>query len=218
MTSLSRRDQQRSQLRREILDAASAAFANKGYEQLSMRKLAAQLACSPGTLYLYFRDKDELLHAVVEGSFAELLKGLRAIPDDGDPVGLLKTKLRAYIEFGLRNPNHYKCAFVLPPGQDRKRPYKPHPAFDELVQALRRCVESGLLPEADLATTSQVVWSCIHGLTSLLIARPAFPWVDREKLIDELIETATAGIAFRAVTASKREGGRNGSSRSRSRK
>jgi len=181
-----------------------------------MRKLAAGLECSPGTLYLYFRDKDELLHAVVEESFAELLKTLRAVPNEGDPIRHLKTKLRAYIEFGLRNPNHYKCAFVLPSESNGDRPYRPHPAFEELVQGLRACVESGLLPEVNLETTSQVVWSCIHGLTALLIARPAFPWVLKDRLIDELIETATVGIARPAAT--REEGGDHGHSRAGARK
>jgi AcrR family transcriptional regulator len=216
MTSPSRRILQRLHLRHAILEAASAAFADKGYERLSMRKLAAELECSPGTLYLYFRDKDELLRAVVEESFADLLKTLRAIPDEGDPVRHLKMKLRAYIEFGLRNPNHYKCAFVLPPPDNGERPYKPHPAFDELVQGLRTCVKAGLLSEMDLEMTSQVVWSCIHGLTALLIARPAFPWVLKDKLIDGLIETATAGLV--RPVATKTEGERHGISRTRTRK
>jgi hypothetical protein len=68
----------------------------------------------------------------------------------------------------------------------------------------------------DLEMTSQVVWSCIHGLTALLIARPAFPWVLKDKLIDGLIETATAGLV--RPVATKTEGERHGISRTRTRK
>lgn len=215
MVTSPRRLQQRLRLRRDILDAASTAFANQGYEHLSMRKLAASLECSPGTLYLYFRNKDDLLHAVVEESFTDLLGALRAVPSEGDPVRHLKAKLRAYIEFGLRNPNHYKCAFVLPAASSDGHPRKPHAAFGELVQGLRACVESGSLPEADLETTSQVVWSCIHGLTALLIAKPAFPWVCKDKLIEGLIETATAAISRQAATM--KEGRGHGNTRPRAR-
>jgi AcrR family transcriptional regulator len=193
MTDSTRRAHQREHLRREILDAASAEFASAGYEQLSMRKLAAQLGCAPGTLYLYFRDKDELLRAVVDESFAELLRTLKAIPSEGDPLTCLKAKMRAYIDFGLSNPNHYKCAFVLP--SVRPAPYSPHPAFAELVSAVSAYAQQGFIGEGDVELASQVLWSCIHGLTSLLIARPNFPWVEKEKLIDELIETAIAGVA-----------------------
>jgi hypothetical protein len=34
----------------------------------------------------------------------------------------------------------------------------------------------------------------MHGMTSLLIARPKFPWVNRERLIDEAIDTAVRGL------------------------
>lgn len=212
MIPITHRDRQRAQLRREILETASAAFDIQGYEQFSMRRLAAQLGCSPGTLYLYFRDKDELLHAVIEESFAGLLETLRSIPTEGDPLSSMKQKLRAYIDFGLRNPHQYKCAFVLRSSRRSKRPYQPHPAFDEMLHAVRECAELGVLGRADITITSQVLWACIHGITSLLVARPAFPWTEKNQLIEELIEAAVAGVARnRRLT---KGGIRNGSARS----
>lgn len=212
MNPAKHRDRQRAHLRREILAEAGASFANQGYEQFSMRGLAAQLGCSPGTLYLYFRDKDELLHAVVEDSFAGLLETLRSIPTAGDPLGSTKEKLRAYIDFGLRNPHQYKCAFVLQDSRSSKRPYQPHPAFDEMLHAVRECVEGGMLGQADITITSQVLWACVHGITSLLIARPGFPWADKNELIEELIEAVVAGVARNHRTAKR--GVRNGNTRS----
>ena len=52
----------------------------------------------------------------------------------------------------------------------------------------------GLLEIADLDTTAQVTWAAIHGLTSLLIAHPKFEWLDRNRLIDTLIDMLTAGL------------------------
>lgn len=208
MPKPSRRQIQHEHLRKQILEAASAAFASEGFEQLSMRKLAADVGCVPGTLYLYFRDKDDLLRAVVETSFAELLKELQSIPDTGDPASNLKARLHAYIEFGLRNPNHYKCAFVLQAASPR--PYTPRPAFAELTDAVANCMRPTGDRAAEIAIASQVAWACIHGLTSLLIARPTFPWADREKLINEMIEAATAGIVRRRRP--HKNGGKNGKS------
>jgi AcrR family transcriptional regulator len=189
------RDRKRTQLQNEILEAASSAFAREGYEHFSMRKIAAQLGCSPGTLYLYFSDKDDLLRAVVEESFAGLLNTLRSIPSDDDALGSLKAKLRAYVDFGLRNPHHYKCAFVLQPSVASKVSRTPHPAFQVLVDAVHNCVDSGVLGPAEIEMTSQVLWACIHGITSLLISRPNFPWIEQSRLVNELIESAVAGVA-----------------------
>jgi AcrR family transcriptional regulator len=211
--AVTHRERRRAQLRIEIIQAAGVAFASRGYEQFSIRKLAAELGCAPGTLYLYFCDKDDLLRAVVEESFAGLLKTLQAIAPGHDPLASLRAKLRAYIEFGLRNPDHYKCAFVLQGSTTRKRSSNPHPAFSEMLDSVRRCVETGVFGPVDIDLTSQVLWACIHGITSLLISRPTFPWVDKNELIDELIETAVAGITRRT----KKEGVRNGKHRSRTR-
>lgn len=220
MKTITRREHQRAQIRREILDAASVAFATEGYEMLSMRKLAARLGYAPGTLYLYFSNKDDLLRAVVDESFAELLKTLQAIPPKANPVESLKAKMRAYIDFGLRNPNHYKCAFVLPPVKRGKESYRPQPAFGELVNAVAACTRPGLLDEKKVGLASQVLWSCIHGLTSLLIARPDFPWLSKDRLINELIEASTAGVmrnqlnAPRRRTSSSNQRSQNGNQRS----
>jgi AcrR family transcriptional regulator len=205
MIKISLRDRKRAQLHNEILEAASSAFAREGYEHLSMRKLAAQLGCSPGTLYLYFSDKDELLRAVVEESFAGLLKTLRSIPTNDDVLGSLKAKLRAYIDFGVRNPHHYKCAFVLQPAGVGRPQHTPHPAFQEMVDAVRNCVDKGVLGTAEIKVTSQVLWACIHGITSLLISRPSFPWVEQNQLVTELIESAVAGVARPRRSEKKRK-------------
>src|ERR1700687_1587249 len=47
-------------------------------------------------------------------------------------------------------------------------------------------------PEGELA--SQTIWTAIHGLVSLLIARPEFPWLERERLIDSVIEGALRAL------------------------
>src|SRR5260370_29232888 len=73
-----------------------------------MRKLAEKIEYSPGSVYLYFKNKEELFECLVEESFARLLKTfttLRNGQERRDPVEELKKGLRTYVEFGLRNPN-----------------------------------------------------------------------------------------------------------------
>ena len=56
-----RREQEKEELRQTILKAAGALFLEQGYDGFSMRHLAESIGYSPATLYLYFRDKDDLL-------------------------------------------------------------------------------------------------------------------------------------------------------------
>lgn len=192
MSALSRRRKHKEELRRLILDAAREIFVRQGYESFSMRKLAEKIEYSPGSVYLHFKNKEELFECLVDESFARLLKTLSALRNGKklqDPVEELKKGLRAYVEFGLRNPNDYRFAFMLRPPME-KRPYKVHGAFESLRYIVGRCVGEKRFRAFDVETTSQALWASVHGITSLLIQRPAFPWVSKKELITQIINTA----------------------------
>ena len=65
-----------SELRRLILDEARHLMINRGYHSLSMRKIASKAGCSATSIYLYFRNKDDLLHALIEEGFEMLRQRL----------------------------------------------------------------------------------------------------------------------------------------------
>lgn len=204
MGSQARLEKRRSAVRQTILDGARESIAAQGYESFSMRKLARELSYSPGALYLYFETREHLLNCLVEEAFEKLLEVLNEVHDSDEPVVSLERKLRAYVDFGLRFPQHYHFAFGMrPPGHGTASGTRPHAAFDVLRNAVHRCIEEGGLPWPDVETTSQVLWVTIHGITSLLIVRPQFPWVEREGLIDQVIKTAINGLA-RTSNQSKR--------------
>jgi AcrR family transcriptional regulator len=205
MSAISRRHQHKEQLRRAILDAARKIFVADGYENFSMRKLAQQIEYSPGNVYLYFKSKEELFRCLVEESFERLLQTLTSLQSGqqrSDPAEELKRGMWAYVKFGLRNPNDYRFAFMLQPPLE-KRPYKVHPAFDMLRHMVRRCVEAQRLSTTDAETTAQALWAAVHGITSLLIQRPAFPWVAKKKVIAQVINSAIDSLL--APTAASTE-------------
>ena len=182
-------------MRGTILAAARKALIEKGYGSFSMRGLAAEIGCSPGTIYLYFKDKEHLLSCVVEEGFDKLLEILDEVHDTDDPVQSLRNKLRAYVDFGLRFPNHYHVAFILRrSGRAVTTEGRPHASFDVLRDSVRACIDQNLLAPPNVEKTSQILWTAIHGVTSLLIVMPKFPWVDREQLIDGVIEMALDGM------------------------
>lgn len=159
-----------------------------------MRKLAEKIGYSPGTIYLHFADREDLLNCLIDEAFDKLLAVLEEVHDGTDAVQSLKNKMRAYVDFGLRFPTHYHFAFVMrPTGRAVTVAVRPHASFDVLRSAVGRCVEQRRFQSPDVETTSQVLWATIHGITSLLIALPKFPWVDREPLIQRVIDTAVEG-------------------------
>ena len=193
--TLTPRERYREVLRREILDAAREAFVRDGYEGVSMRQLAERIGCSHGNLYRHFKDKEALFDCLVEESFDRLADGMKRLieSDRGrDPVELVRTMGRAYVEFGLANPSIYEFAFLLRrPGQSAG---KPHVAYQRLRSLVQRCLDEKRFRRVDVDAASQALWAAVHGITSLLILRPTFPWADRNKLIGQVVDAAVNGL------------------------
>ncbi len=196
-----RRARQKKFLRQEILDAASELFVRDGYENVSMRRIADKIEYSPTTIYIYFKDKAELLEQVCKETFGRLVQRLSKITDQpGDPVERLKRGLVAYIEFGLANPHHYRATFMMaiPEGFDKTKYHQEDSpamqAFSFLTRGLGDCIAAGKMPAMNVELASQTLWAGIHGITSLLITKSSFPWVGRDKVIHSTVDTLVAGL------------------------
>ncbi|MFM8395276.1 MAG: TetR/AcrR family transcriptional regulator [Acidobacteriota bacterium] len=203
MGTKERREREREALRGEILAAARELFISEGYERVSMRRIAERIEYSPTTIYLYFRDKSEILDEICEQTFARLARSLERIEAKGlDPLEGLREGCQAYVQFGLRNRHQYRLSFMVSSqGVDRGEDSRyegsmGERAFGFLERSVARCREAGYLRDIEVAVASQVVWVSIHGLTSLLITlgEDDFPWVERKRLIGQTIETLVRGL------------------------
>lgn len=196
-----RKARQKRFLRQEILDAASELFVKEGFEHVSMRRIADKIEYSPTTIYLYFKDKAELLEQLCHDTFSRLIILLTEIHEQpGDPLEHLKRGLVAYIKFGLENPQHYRVVFMMPPpeGFDKAKHLRPDSpgiqSFDFLRRCVFDCISAGKLRANDAELVSQTLWCGVHGLTSLLITHQLFPWVAKEQLIRSTVDTLVSGV------------------------
>src|ERR1700736_1033341 len=100
MSAKTRRQEYKDGLRSAILNGARELFVNENYEGFSIRKLAEKIQYSQVTIYLHFKNKEDLFDCLVEESFAHLLKALEGVRDrkETDPVILIKKALRTYVE------------------------------------------------------------------------------------------------------------------------
>jgi len=196
-----RKAREKRYLRQEILDAASELFVKEGYENVSMRRIADRIEYSPTTIYLYFKDKAELLESICQETFAKLIQKLtKMMEQPGDPIERLKRGLTAYVEFGLENPHHYRSTFMtpLPNDVDHEKYVKPEAAgiqaFDFLRRCVYDCISSGKFKTKDAELASQSLWAGVHGVTSLLITHTHFPWVGRQEVIRGTIDIMVKGL------------------------
>ncbi len=194
------RARERAELRQQILAAARELFVTDGYENVSMRKIAAKIEYSPTTIYLYFKDKADLLDSVCKETLMKLLDTLEQLKKDtSDPVETLRKSGRAYVDFGLKYPQDYKLTFVIRPeyqaGLGLTEGSVGAKVFNALRAMVSECIQQGAFSnDADVETTGQVLWAAVHGVTLLLIDFPDFPWTEQETLIDTVINTTIKGL------------------------
>ena len=194
-----RRAREKEQLRHQILSAARELFVNEGYENVSMRKIADKIEYSPTTIYLYFKDKADLLDSVCKETLLNLLNTLELLKrDKSDPVEVLRKSGKAYVEFGLKYPQDYKLTFVVRPqfqkGLGLQEGSVGERVFDYLRAMVSECIRQERFRQVDVEITGQALWSAVHGVTLLLIDFPDFPWTDKDKLIDTVIQTMIKGL------------------------
>jgi len=70
------------------------------------------------------------------------------------------------------------------------RPRKPHFTYERMQALVQRCIDEKRFRDVSVDAASQALWAAAHGITSLLIVRPTFAWVDREQLIGQVVDAA----------------------------
>lgn len=204
--TLERRARHKLALREEILAAARDLFVREGYENVTMRRVAEKIEYSHTTIYLYFKDKAELLFAICQETFAKLLEEFAALErEPADPVTHLKRRLQIYIAFGLKHPQHYLASFVVPyqqaPPEDAARHLAEDSqsmrAFAYLRENVAACIRAGRFRAVDVETASRALWAAAHGVTSLFIVHPHFPWGDHEQVINLVVDSIVSGLEAR---------------------
>lgn len=177
--SQARRERQKEETRRAILDAAGALFADNGYEAFSLRQVAERIGYSPTTIYLYFEDKDELLFEVALEGFEMFGQMLRdASQTAATPTDRMAAIGRAYIRFGLDHPVHYKLMFLhRPEFLMRPRPGGRRPTIDSfgvLSDTVEELLSTGTIAPADPVTVTHLLWTGVHGIVTMAISAPQF--------------------------------------------
>src|SRR3954453_1937561 len=100
-------DQRRQERCRQIVDAATQLFAELGYSACEMDRLAAKLKIAKGTLYLYFKSKEELFYACVDHAMLKLQAAVKAAAEKvDDPLEKIPAAIRAYLVFFDEHPEY----------------------------------------------------------------------------------------------------------------
>lgn len=193
MSISERKDREKKEKKELILAAALRMFIEEGYAKTSIRKIAHAIDYSTGTIYLYYKDKDEILYEVQAFCYGKLFEAFRKKANNKEPLKRLHQLCETYIDFGLANPEFYDLMFIIraPTNVDEKE-HKENglDCLNYLSDCLRTCIEQGLLLIKELDFAVLQVWSTVHGLVSLYLrCRLKIMIPDDENVNDVLVKT-----------------------------
>ena len=173
MGTAERRQRERSEMHDAIADAAVELFVSEGFENTSMRRIAEKIEYTPGSIYSYFKDKDEILFEIHKRGFNKLFEELQQAPPGSDPLDRLYQVGRQYIKFAIENQNYYDLMFIEKSTAKTIRELEQwecgHQAYDVLRQIISEAIRQGFLPDGDVDLASYSFWSLVHGIVSLVL-------------------------------------------------
>jgi AcrR family transcriptional regulator len=203
MATTERRIREKQDLKRVILDAARELFATENYKNVSIRRIAEKIEYSPGSIYLHFKDKDEILDSLAEEGFRLLGDKLETIKNR-DPLEHLRQAARAYLDFATDQPHYYRIMFELGDsfhtlsGDYQAKQTQSQRAYQIILNAVRTAVSAGdLSKQIDESFATHILWAEMHGIASLALAGRLglLPEEDRQSFFDTAIDAVLCGIS-----------------------
>ncbi|MGF9908151.1 TetR/AcrR family transcriptional regulator [Brevibacillus porteri] len=181
--------------KRAILTAAADLFATRGFDTVSIREIAKAAGCSHTTLYIYFKDKEALLHHLSKEPLQSLaLQMEETLSKYGrTPEEILRKISSQFIHFCLRNRTMYTLFFMIKASRiDGEEPEKElqtlrNQLFGLLKQAVRRCLPSDVEEEKALAH-ARIYFYTLHGIVGT--------YTHSEEPLDSLMERLAPTFAL----------------------
>jgi AcrR family transcriptional regulator len=181
--------------REQILQESLKLFVQFGMDQVTTRKIAQAVGISQPSLYAHFNSRDEIAIELSRRAFERLRERMLVAQSAyATPSEKLRGMCMEYVRFGLEESDAYRMAFMI----ERTHFAPEHEAaihqtgmrgFSIVHDFFRQARRAD---DIQTATLAQSAWATMHGLVSLLLARPNFPWVDRSALIDAHLDRMCA--------------------------
>lgn len=194
-----RKEREKQILKQQIIDTAIHMFLIEGFENTSMRKIAAEIEYSPATIYLYFKDKNEILSHIRSYAFDLFWQKINEFHFIKDPFGRLKNIINSYIDFAMSNEGLYQIMFSdmctekvsnssNPPDEPIESKF-----YQFLRDAIRQCIFNDDLKKSNPETTTLMLWSYLHGIISMYMNHkiPESSFQQKNNTISDQIRNVT---------------------------
>ena len=115
-----------------------------------------------------------------------------------DPVARIRSRREAYPCFGIEHPEHYRVLMMGRPGDTPARLTDERLAGTAGIEVdasgLQEAIAAGALPDQDATEAAVLLRMAAHGMVSLVISKPGFPFPPAEQLYDHLFCMTATGL------------------------
>jgi AcrR family transcriptional regulator len=201
MGIVERKEREREEMRLRILEAARKLFLDNGYEKTSIRSIADAIEYSPATIYLYFKDKNELLFALHQEAFQKLIEEFSNVLHIRDPYERLLAMGKHYMAYAFENPDLYELMFLMTSPietlDSREDIWEDgHIAFGMLTAIVDECISANYFKNTEVETISMMIWAQVHGLATIHLRKRTMMFCEAERLqrLDSAYELFVANL------------------------
>lgn len=167
-----RKERERHEMTQLILGAAMELYLEKGTSNVSIRKIAERIEYSPATIYLYYKNRDEIFWGMHNLAFEKFIESAQE-EHNLDLAAQLRAAMDKYIAFAAGNPELYDIMFIMQAPM-RGCPEKgvvpmAERSFEKWRNLVAACVEHKVLKPGAPDILAFTLWTYLHGISSLLI-------------------------------------------------
>lgn len=159
--------------KQKLLNVTREMIDNEGIDSVSMREIGKKVQLSRSALYRHFRNKEDLLAAIVVENFETLRNAIHhLIQDIEEPVRIVESILVVYYDFGVNNHDHYGLMF----GREWHKELYPDvytaafKTFETVAAFLAKAQEQKCIINKPVKELTAMVYAFIHGLIELKFA------------------------------------------------
>lgn len=168
-----RKERQKTEMRESILLAALRLFSDYGFENVTMRNIADKIEYSAGTIYLYFKDKDEIFFELHKMGFDQFYKKQLEIQSIRDPLKRITEHGLIYIQFAVDHPLYYDLMFIsrvpVRTINLEEQWTSGNRTYELLKLNITQAKDAGYFKKTDIEVAAFSLWSFVHGIASLYV-------------------------------------------------
>ncbi len=193
-------------LRKEILEVSKEILIKDGFGKMSMRKIAGRCGVSATSIYLHFKNKDDLLLALIEESIENLKQALMEVLDPAKSmIDQLEVLARTYISYALEHPQEYEVIYMVRPEEMPKYPKEKfrdvRSAYELLADIIRKGKREESLDVESSLISAYTLWAQLHGVVSVILNKRLDTRIPQDQFIEQAIDHIIKGFVIQKTPA-----------------